>query len=66
MKATEKKNAKLCYEHIGGKQGNLLLEQFVDKGWLAKEHLTDKNFYITEKGIKEFTKLRIDLSLIHS
>ncbi len=66
MKATEKKTAKLCYEHIGGKLGNLLLEQFVDKGWLAKEHLTDKNFYITEKGTKEFKKLGIDLSLIHS
>ncbi|MFN0256802.1 ArsR family transcriptional regulator [Pedobacter ureilyticus] len=66
MKATEKKTAKLCYEHIGGKLGNLLLEKFVEKGWLAKENLRDKNFYITEKGTKEFSKLGIDLSLIHS
>jgi len=60
----ERKPAKLCYEHIGGKLGSLLLEQFVLKGWLAKNEITGKNFYITEKGTKEFTKLGIDLSLI--
>ena len=65
MKASEKKTAKLCYEHIGGKLGNLLLEQFVQKGWLAKEQPTDKNFYITAIGMQEFTKLGIDLSLLH-
>lgn len=66
MKAAEDKTAKLCYEHIGGKLGNLLLEQFVAKGWLAKHHATDKNYYITQKGTLEFTKLGIDLSLINS
>lgn len=66
MKASAKKTAKLCYEHIGGKLGSLLLEQFLIKGWLAKNDVTDKNFYITEKGTQEFTKLGIDLSLIKS
>ncbi len=66
MKGSEKKTAKLCYEHIGGKLGNLLLEQFVTKGWLAKTEVTDKNFYITEKGAQEFAKLGVDLSLINS
>ncbi|RYF26360.1 MAG: ArsR family transcriptional regulator [Flavobacteriales bacterium] len=66
MKASDKRPAKLCYEHIGGKLGSLLLEQFLIKGWLAKNDVTDKNFYITEKGTLEFTKLGIDLSLIKS
>jgi len=30
------KPAKLCYEHIGGKLGQLLLEALIVKGWLAK------------------------------
>lgn len=59
-----RKPAKLCYEHIGGKLGNLLLEQFIIKGWLAKESPSDKNFYITERGEVEFAKLGIDLNQI--
>jgi hypothetical protein len=31
------KSAKLCYEHIGGKLGQLLLEALIAKGWLAKK-----------------------------
>ncbi|MEZ0004797.1 hypothetical protein ABH942_000140 [Flavobacterium sp. 28YEA47A] len=65
-KTLDRKPAKACYEHIGGKLGMLLLEQFTAKGWLAKEKPDDKNFYITDKGILEFTKLGIDLSQIKS
>ncbi len=61
---TETKHAKLCYEHIGGKLGSLLLERFISTGWLAKEKAGEKDFYITEKGVEGFTKLGIDLSLI--
>lgn len=63
---TEKKHAKLCYEHIGGKLGNLLFEAFVAKGWLAKEELGQKDFYITEVGLQKFKNLGIDLSQIKS
>jgi len=63
---TETKHAKLCYEHIGGKLGNLLLERFVSKGWLAKEKPGEKDLNITEKGVEGFTKLGIDLSQIKS
>lgn len=65
-KTLDRKPAKVCYEHIGGKLGMLLLEQFIAKDWLAKEKPDDKNFYITDKGILEFTKLGIDLSQIKS
>ena len=60
----EKKPAKICYSHIGGKLGALLLEQFVSKGWLSKEEPGDKHFFITAKGEQGFTRIGIDLSQI--
>ncbi|AZB07353.1 ArsR family transcriptional regulator [Chryseobacterium sp. G0162] len=60
----DRKPAKKCYEHIGGKLGQLLLEQFIDKGWITKDNSIDRHYYITEKGEKEFTKLGVDLSKI--
>jgi hypothetical protein len=63
-KSTTTKPAKLCYEHIGGKLGQLLLENFADKAWIAKKTPTDKHFCITELGEKESTKLGIDISQI--
>ncbi|MBP1223941.1 ArsR family transcriptional regulator [Flavobacterium sp. 1355] len=65
-KSTNTKPAKLCYEHIGGKLGQLLLENFADKAWITKKTPTDKHFYITELGEKEFIKLGIDISQIKS
>jgi DNA-binding PadR family transcriptional regulator len=58
------KPAKLCFKHIGGKLGMLLLDTFIEKKWIAKENPTDKHFYITDKGQKEFTKMGLDLSQI--
>ncbi|HAE69155.1 MULTISPECIES: hypothetical protein [Sphingobacterium] len=60
------KPAKLCYEHIGGKLGQLLLEALIVKGWLAKADPSDKNFYITEFGASQLTAFGIDLSQIKS
>jgi len=60
------KPAKKCYEHLGGKLGELLLENFADKNWIAKKSPSEKHFYITELGEKEFSKLGIDLSKIKS
>jgi len=65
-KSVLRKPAKMCYEHIGGKLGQLLVENFTDKGWIAKNKATDKNYYITDLGQKEFEKLGIDLSQIKS
>lgn len=67
MKASKDiKPAKLCFEHIGGKLGMLLLETFIEKNWIAKQNPADKHFYITEKGQDEFEKLGVDLSQIKS
>lgn len=60
------KPAKTCFGHLGGKLGIMLMENFADKGWIAKENATDKHFYITELGQKELTKLGLDLSQIKS
>ncbi|MFH6994495.1 ArsR family transcriptional regulator [Flavobacterium sp. FlaQc-48] len=60
------KPAKMCYEHLGGKLGQLLKETFTEKGWIAKKNPTDKHFYITDLGQKEFEKLGVDLSQIKS
>ena len=56
--------AKTCYSHLGGKLGTLLVEAFIEGGWIGKEKTTGKHFFITEKGEKEFTELGIDLSQI--
>lgn len=65
-KSTQIKPAKMCYEHIGGKLGQLLAETFAEKGWIAKNKPTDKHFYITDLGEKEFKKLGIDTFQIKS
>ncbi|MBZ4033487.1 ArsR family transcriptional regulator [Flavobacterium sp. 17A] len=60
------KPAKKCYEHLGGKLGELLLESFIEKEWIAKNAPSDKHFYITELGEKEFAKMGLDLTKIKS
>jgi hypothetical protein len=63
---SEKKHAKLCYEHIGGKLGELLLQKFIANGWFVKDELNKKELCITEKGTKGFFELGIDLSQVKS
>jgi hypothetical protein len=59
---TAPKPAKRCYNHIGGKLGSLLLENFIKKGWIAKGSPEDKHYEITPEGEKGFKKLGIDLA----
>jgi len=56
--------AKECYSHIGGKLGMLLKEAFVENGWIEKKEASDKFYRITEKGVREFTRLGVDLDEI--
>lgn len=65
-KPAKQKPAKMCYEHIGGKLGQLLAVNFTEKGWITKKKQGDKHFYITDLGQKELTKLGIDISEIKS
>lgn len=66
MKKTTTKPAKTCYNHIGGKLGEMILEMCIHKGWIQKADPADKHYFITEKGQKEFTLLGLDLSQITS
>lgn len=62
--STKVKPAKTCFGHIGGKLGQLLMESFIEKGWIAKKDPGDKHFFITDEGQKAFGKLGLDLSQI--
>ena len=55
---------KPCYSHIGGRLGDLLMEQFIEKGWIKKATGNDRHYVLTPKGEKAMTDLDIDLSLI--
>jgi len=61
MKSTEPISIKSCYSHIGGKFGNILAERLIELGWITRTPET-RDFILTKKGEKEFTKLGIDLS----
>ena len=63
MKKQPELPAKMCYTHIGGKLGALLLEAFIEKHWLEKSP-NSKHYVITAKGKKELAKFGIDLSMI--
>ncbi|MXV50619.1 ArsR family transcriptional regulator [Pedobacter sp. HMF7647] len=56
--------AKLCYNHIGGKLGELLFESFLRNGWITKEHPDDKHYTVTDAGKQEFLKIGVDVSKI--
>ena len=56
------KPVKICFGHIGGKLGKLLMEYYEKQEWIKKDDTSEKHFIITKKGEEEFTKLGIDLS----
>lgn len=66
MKSTKEKPAplpaKTCYSHLGGQLGSLLMEAFIDKGWIARQDSGDKHFTITAEGERGFRRLGVDLS----
>lgn len=56
--------AKLCFSHLGGKLGTLLMEQLIKKGWFAKHTAADRHYHVTATGRKELQKLGVDLSQV--
>ncbi|HVI46563.1 MAG TPA: hypothetical protein VM802_16925 [Chitinophaga sp.] len=59
-----KKPVKFCYSHIGGKLGQLLTDNFIEKGWIARDPDSEKHYYLTEAGEKGLKKMGIDTSAI--
>jgi hypothetical protein len=60
--ANDLKPVKVRFEHIEGKLGKMLMETFVENGWIAKTDTGHKHFHITGTGQQEFTKLGLDLT----
>jgi hypothetical protein len=58
------KTVKTCNNHVGGKLGELLMESFIDKGWIGKDDVNERYYHITEIGQKGFSKLGIDLNQV--
>ena len=61
-KKSEIKNAKLCYKHLGGKLGELLLDYLIKEQWLVKTPLSAENYSLSDKGVAELLKAGIDVS----
>ena len=59
-KKEELLKAKCCYEHLGGTLGNRLFNRFVELGWFEKSLSNQKEFEITELGMKELIELGVD------
>lgn len=56
------KNAKLCYKHLGGKLGELLLDYLIKEQWLVKAPLPAEHYRLSDKGVAELLKAGIDVS----
>lgn len=56
------KAAKICYKHLGGKLGELLLDYLIKEQWLVKSQLPDENYILSNKGAAELLKAGIDIS----
>lgn len=56
--------AKACYEHLGGKLGELFLERIIALGWITKSHPEAPHYHVTTKGEEAFGELGLDLSQI--
>ncbi|MCH1952303.1 hypothetical protein MCJ35_24130 [Enterocloster sp. OA13] len=50
-----------CYDHLGGKLGNTLLEFLVQQQWIELKSGTSTTYALTQKGYENFLKLGLDL-----
>lgn len=56
--------AKPCYEHLGGKLGDLLMQRFIELGWMERNGPAERHYHLTPEGENGFGKLGVDLSRI--
>ena len=53
---------KKCYDHMGGKLGAVLLQFYLEKGWLEAEEAGKSTMYkITEAGRAAFAEMGLEL-----
>jgi hypothetical protein len=58
-KIKTRKKAVTCYDHLGGRLGELLFKLLIDKKWLTKD-ANSRSYHITDAGWKCFEELGID------
>lgn len=59
--------ARTCYDHLAGTLGVLLHDRFQALGWISAGPKNNRTAYdVTQRGVKEFEKLGIDISAIHT
>jgi len=54
-------HAKKCYEHLGGKLGELIFNRLIELEWFQPEDGNVSVYQVTEKGYQELRKLGVDL-----
>ena len=60
-KSSQSIKGRKCYDHLGGKLGERLLNRLLELEWLKLEEGKSTVYEVTEKGYEELTKLGIDL-----
>lgn len=50
-----------CYDHLGGKLGNIIFERLIALEWIRLEEGKSTVYEITEKGYEGLTKFGINL-----
>lgn len=50
-----------CYDHLGGKLGNTLLEFLVQQQWIELKSGASTTYTLTQKGYENFLMLGLDL-----
>jgi hypothetical protein len=53
---------KTCFDHLGGKLGDLLFARMKELKWLRHKAESKSEYEVTKKGVEGLTKLGVDLS----
>jgi predicted transcriptional regulator len=50
-----------CYDHLGGKLGEILLKYLLENNWIELEEGKTTVYIVTDKGKKELKKIGIEI-----
>lgn len=64
-KIRTRKKSVFCYDHLGGRLGELLFRLLIDKEWLSKSP-DGREYLITDAGWRGLNELGIDIAKIKS
>ncbi len=61
MQSGTKLKGRTCYNHLGGKLGQVIFERLIELEWLTLEDGKSTVYQVTEKGYQEFKKLGVPI-----